>query len=233
MPIARPTRPRVADGLRATQVIKRGLAPVLLDGARAVAGAGTWQDALNRLGSWQPGELTRAVGPGLRDVLADVDRQQLLRFRSSVRRFTDRAGALRPLDPFERTRATLRAVTYAERLPTVYQGNLQNRLAKLAGKGVEFTPQRLRRAVAQSQGVARNRARLVGFDQVETFNGELAVRRQREVGVDRFQIVTAGDDRVRPEHAAEDGNVYSWSGVYPYVPGAPVACRCGAAPVFD
>ncbi|MCY4028131.1 MAG: minor capsid protein [Acidobacteria bacterium] len=215
--------------------------PVLRTGAERLAGSVSWGEALERLGSWTPDTVTGAVGPDLNELWGRVERQQLLRFRESLRRFAGPSGAVNAnllndvgrLNPFDRTRASLRATGYAERLPALYQSNLRNRLAQLESQGLGFTPDRLRRAIAQSQGVARNRARLIGFDQVETFNGELSLRRQAEVEITEFQIVTAGDDRVRPSHARVNGRIYSWQGPYPYIPGQPIGCRCGAAPVLD
>ena len=239
MPVARPTRPLVAHGARAAGILKRGLAPVLRSGGRAVGGAGSWAEALAQASSWNPGSITRSIAPGLREVLGDVDRTQLRRFRRAAGRFTGfrteqsrRLHALRSVTGLPHQRAVLRATGYAERLPAVYKANLENRLAQLSARGAPFSEARLHMAIRQSQGVARNRARLIGFDQVETRNGELARLRQLAIGVDRFEIVTAGDRRVRPEHAREHGNVYAWDGDPPYIPGAPIGCRCGAAAVF-
>lgn len=58
--------------------------------------------------------------------------------------------------------------------------------------------------------------------------------RAREAGHDAFEWSTAGDSRVRPTHAALDGQIFEWA--HPPsvgLPGDEPGCRCQALPVVD
>jgi len=83
-------------------------------------------------------------------------------------------------------------------------------------------------------GVARSRARLIARDQVNKFNGELAAQRQAAVGVTQYRWSTSRDERVRDTHAANEGQVFSWSSP-PATghPGEEINCRCVPIPVFS
>lgn len=91
------------------------------------------------------------------------------------------------------------------------------------------------RQIQDQLGVVERRADLIARDQVGKFNGQLTELRQTELGVERFTWRTAGDDRVRPEHAMLDGQVFEWSSPPSEgVPGdAGISCRCYAEPVLD
>ena len=77
------------------------------------------------------------------------------------------------------------------------------------------------------------RARLIARDQVGKLNGQLAERRQRDIGVSRYVWRTAQDERVRPAHADREGQVFSWDdppeGGHP---GFDYSCRCVSEPML-
>lgn len=82
--------------------------------------------------------------------------------------------------------------------------------------------------------VAESRARLIARDQIEKLNGQLTERRQRALGVDRYVWRTVGDERVRDEHEARDGQTFAWSDPpSDGHPGEPINCRCWAEPILD
>ena len=78
-------------------------------------------------------------------------------------------------------------------------------------------------------------ARLVAHDQLNKLNARLNQTRQEAAGITEFVWTTRGDDRVREEHAAIDGNRYTWAAGHPTegLPGEPVNCRCSATPVVN
>lgn len=83
-------------------------------------------------------------------------------------------------------------------------------------------------------GITRNRAKLIARDQTSKLNGQLTQLRQQQNGISKYTWITAGDERVRPTHAANDGLVFSWDNP-PATgnPGDAVNCRCIASPVLD
>ena len=61
--------------------------------------------------------------------------------------------------------------------------------------------------------------------------------RQKEIGVTEDVWRTAGDERVRETHAANDGETFKWSDDTPGPadgrPGEEINCRCYAEPVLS
>lgn len=88
--------------------------------------------------------------------------------------------------------------------------------------------------LAQIGGFGKSRAKLIAVDQAASFNGTLNQIRQREAGVTSYTWSTARDKRVRPKHAAREGQTFRWddppSGG---PPGSEVRCRCIARAVLD
>lgn len=79
--------------------------------------------------------------------------------------------------------------------------------------------------------VAQSRAKLIARDQVEKLNGQLTEERQTSLGIESYTWRTVGDDRVRPEHEAREGQVFEWgSPPGDGHPGEPINCRCWAEP---
>lgn len=81
--------------------------------------------------------------------------------------------------------------------------------------------------------VAESRATLIARDQVLKFNGELNKARQMELGIDSYIWRTVKDNRVRDEHAALDGQTFSWDDPpEPGHPGEDFQCRCFSEPIM-
>ncbi len=82
-------------------------------------------------------------------------------------------------------------------------------------------------------GIARRKAALIAIDQVGKLQGNVAQIRQTSLGIEEYIWRTAGDDRVREEHAALDGTRQRWDDPPPDGhPGQAVRCRCIAEPIF-
>ncbi|MFW0777116.1 MAG: phage minor head protein [Rickettsiales bacterium] len=63
---------------------------------------------------------------------------------------------------------------------------------------------------------------------------ELDKTRQQQFGVKKYIWRTAGDDKVRPSHAANDGKIFEWDNPPPTGnPGDAPGCRCIAEPAPD
>lgn len=82
--------------------------------------------------------------------------------------------------------------------------------------------------------VEKNHAVLIGRDQVGKLYGRIEEYQQRQLGIDEYKWVTAGDERVRPSHRALSGQTFSWKKPPPEGhPGYPIQCRCIADPIID
>jgi SPP1 gp7 family putative phage head morphogenesis protein len=94
-----------------------------------------------------------------------------------------------------------------------------------------MNPETFARELEERFNVARSRARLIARDQLGSLYGQLNQTRQSALGITHFFWETRRDSLVRPEHRRRQGQRYAWSEISPSeVPGAPIACRCGAIP---
>lgn len=88
-------------------------------------------------------------------------------------------------------------------------------------------------ALLKRLSVSQSRARLIAIDQSGKFFGALTEIRHRSLGSAKYIWRTSRDERVRPTHAARDGQTFSYSDPpSDGNPGQAVLCRCTASPVF-
>jgi SPP1 gp7 family putative phage head morphogenesis protein len=82
--------------------------------------------------------------------------------------------------------------------------------------------------------VTEYRAKLIAQDQINKANADLTRYRLQSVGVKQFEWDTVGDSRVRPEHSALSGKVFSWDKPHPTegLPGSRPRCRCRASALW-
>lgn len=89
------------------------------------------------------------------------------------------------------------------------------------------TPRReIGRMLNDEIGVGRSRANLIAKDQTLKLSGELEKQRQTQVGIERYVWRTAMDERVRPTHAAREGQIYRWDDDSQIKPREEINCRC-------
>jgi SPP1 gp7 family putative phage head morphogenesis protein len=82
-----------------------------------------------------------------------------------------------------------------------------------------------------SLDVAENRAKTIARDQVGSLYGQVNADRQKEAGIKGFIWRTVGDNRVRDDHEARNGEAYLYSDPPEgELPGEPILCRCFAEP---
>jgi SPP1 gp7 family putative phage head morphogenesis protein len=97
-----------------------------------------------------------------------------------------------------------------------------------------WSARRTGQAISQLTNTPMNRAKLIARDQIATLNSQVTKDRQTEAGILRYRWSTSQDERVRPEHAALEGRIFSWDDPPPEGhPGEPINCRCVAIPVFE
>lgn len=103
-----------------------------------------------------------------------------------------------------------------------------------APENVGLRVEELKAQLQERGDVSESRAELIARDQTLKVNGAITEIRQRAAGVDRYVWSTSLDERVRPEHAALEGQTFSWDSP-PAVghPGEDFQCRCVAVPVIE
>lgn len=90
------------------------------------------------------------------------------------------------------------------------------------------------RRLAERGVVAESRARLIARDQINKLNGQLTEARHRDLGITRYRWQTVGDDRVRDEHEALEGQIFAWDDPPAEGhPGQPIQCRCSPIPIVS
>ena len=92
----------------------------------------------------------------------------------------------------------------------------------------------LAREIQARFDIGERHARLIARDQIGKLAGQINASRQRSIGITQFVWRTVGDERVRDEHEALDGQTFGYEDPLDEgLPGEPVQCRCSAEPVFD
>lgn len=83
--------------------------------------------------------------------------------------------------------------------------------------------------------ISERHARLIARDQVGKLTAQVAQSRSQDLGVRQFIWETVGDERVRDEHEALEGQTFDYDTGAPEegMPGEPICCRCSASPIFD
>lgn len=98
----------------------------------------------------------------------------------------------------------------------------------------------LSRELLEKLALTKQRAQLIARDQVSKYSGELTRHHQASAGITKYRWETSRDKRVRPEHRALDGRVFSWDAPPisaknggRYHPRQGFNCRCDAIPVIE
>lgn len=131
------------------------------------------------------------------------------------------------------TAATTANVALIKSIPDQYFDKLEQLIAENTAQGIRFDT--LADKIEHLADVTESRARLIARDQTSKMNGAFNEVRQTSIGISKYTWQTAGDERVRPTHAENDGKVFSWDDPPAETgnPGDDINCRCVAIPVFD
>ena len=180
--------------------------------------------------SWMPGAAVAVAAAASRRVTT----WHTARFRWVMSRWLDTGGIT--LDRV----MTLEEAWIAENvrliktIPPRYHGALRDALGRVQ-PGQPFNRQALSGVFSEGFKSAGYNLRRLTRDQTTKFVGQLNQSRQTEVGIDRYKWLTAGDERVRPSHRANEGLVFFWDSppVNTGHPGEDVNCRCVALPVLS
>lgn len=95
--------------------------------------------------------------------------------------------------------------------------------------------ERIARNIQRQFRTSRNRAKLIGRDQVSKLNGQLTGLRQQSIGITHYIWRTSDDDRVRPTHREKDDRRFAWDSPPADTghPGQDYQCRCWAEADFS
>lgn len=95
-------------------------------------------------------------------------------------------------------------------------------------------PETLAKRLQEIGDMSENDAMRIARDQIGKLNAQVNEDRQKALGVTRAVWRTVGDNRVRDEHEAREGQEFDWAeGIDGEFPGEPIQCRCWAEPVID
>lgn len=127
------------------------------------------------------------------------------------------------------TKANIELITS---IPDQYFEKLGDAVGKNMERGMRFED--LAKEIERIGDVTESRAKLIARDQTSKMNGAFNQARQTSLGIDKYQWQTSGDERVRHDHAMNDGETFRWDKPPPTGhPGHEINCRCVAIPVFD
>ena len=129
--------------------------------------------------------------------------------------------------------ATKANIELIKSIPEQHFEKLGNAIEKRMASGVRF--EELAKEIERIGDVTESRAKLIARDQTSKMNSAFNQARQTSLGIERYRWQTSGDERVREDHAENDGKVFSWNDPPTTTghPGEDINCRCVAIPVFD
>ena len=127
------------------------------------------------------------------------------------------------------TKANIELITS---IPDQFFEKLGDAVGKNMEAGMRF--ENLAKEIERIGDVTESRAKLIARDQTSKMNGAFNQARQTSLGIERYIWQTSGDERVRDDHAKNDGDTFRWDKA-PLTghPGEDINCRCVAIPVFD
>lgn len=118
-----------------------------------------------------------------------------------------------------------------------------NKITKRISNGVKkgYTNEQIANSIRYSGGLSKgrfktlkNRTKLIANDQIGKLTGDLTRLRMKFNKVEKYVWRTRLDERVRPEHAEREGEVFSWrrppDGGHP---GEEINCRCWSEPYVE
>lgn len=109
-------------------------------------------------------------------------------------------------------KATAANIYLIKDIPNEYFAKLQEAITSNweAGLRPESAADSIYKIIGDVGDRAENRAKLIARDQTAKMNSAFTKVRQLSVGINSYTWQTAGDERVREEHAALDGQTFRW-----------------------
>lgn len=120
------------------------------------------------------------------------------------------------------------------------QEEAYGRIEQVVREGVErgSSAKVIRKSILEQVDITEGRAQFLAVDQAGSILGQMTAERHQRLGIEKFTWDTSGDERVRDEHKALDGKVFSYDepptiNGRQVLPGEDYRCRCVGVPVFD
>ena len=154
------------------------------------------------------------------------------RFTKLMRRFVGVRVDLLTDTPLDLRTRVAENVDLIRTIPKRFHDSLAQGLTDLAASE-PFDQAKVMRLLSKEYRSAGYNVRRLTRDQTSKLVGQLNHARQTEVGVQSYEWVTAGDERVRPSHIANGGQTFRWDDP-PATghPGSDILCRCVAVAVI-
>lgn len=93
-------------------------------------------------------------------------------------------------------------------IPAQYFGKLSDVVSRGVQQGQRYED--IADEIQNLYGVTDSRAKLIARDQTAKTNAAITQTRQEDLGINKYRWITAGDERVRETHAANEGEIFSW-----------------------
>ena len=161
------------------------------------------------------------------------------RFRTAMRKYIGVRVDLLSDTPIDLAARVADNVNLIVTIPPKFHDALSEGLFKLQAGAAPFDRQKISDLLRKQYKSSGYNLRRLTRDQNSKLIGQLNHVRQTEIGVEKYQWITSGDNRVRRQHVenaagGEDGKgIFYWNDPPPDGhPGAAVQCRCNAVPVF-
>ena len=187
-----------------------------------------------KTGFYEGINLAAVATNGARSTFTQINTWHKARFRKSMRRyFGIRVDLLRdtPIDLEARVRENVGLV---RTIPERFHAGLAQKIEAIQ-MDAPFDQQKLRSVLRREYKSSGYNLRRLTRDQTSKLTGQLNQARQTELGIDRYRWETSGDERVRPTHNDNDGQVFAWDDPPAATrhPGEDVQWRCGAIAVIE
>jgi SPP1 gp7 family putative phage head morphogenesis protein len=169
---------------------------------------------------------------GLRGFLTELGANQQKQVANYVQRIVRTSARPRQLEELIEDFRT-RNVSLIKGLGEAQAERLKEELRLAATSGLRHED--LAAHVQRVLDVGESRARLIARDQTLKMNSALQKANQLASGIQGYVWLTVGDDVVREEHAALNGQAFNWDNPpiidgEPLNPGEDIQCRCQAVP---
>ena len=114
-------------------------------------------------------------------------------------------------------------------IPRRLQDDLQKDFLQMLNES-PFDRSLIAKTLRDRYGVTGRRLRLITRDQTSKAIGAFTHIRQTQCGVTHYRWLSSKDERVRPSHEDNEGNIYAWDEppANTGAPGADYQCRCSA-----